>query len=142
MIYILPALIVLFTLILRQILYHNRKIILTASIEKIKLSVIRPNLITPEVQLFFKYPYGGGVYTGNGYISIKDFQLSASSKIFYNDENIPILEDGDSVYGDEEHIEAYLLGQFNSVQIHIDPVEPYRFEIIQLTSESTNSKKI
>lgn len=142
MIYILPVLIVLLTLILRQVLYHNRKIQVIASIEKIKLSVIRPNLITPEVQIFFKYPYGGGIYTGNGYVSLNEFHLKTNSKIFYNEENIPILESGEMVYGDEEHIEAHLLEQFSAVQIHIDPIEPYRFDIIELTTESTNTNKI
>lgn len=137
---LLSILVVLMTLVLRQVIYHRRKIPASATIEKIKLSIIKPNLITPEVEIFFKYPFGGGIYTGRGYVSLKDFHLSGDARIFYNEENIPILEDGDGIYGDEEHIEAYLLGYYNLVSLNIDPIEPYRFEILHLDSESANTR--
>ncbi len=109
-----------------------------ATIEKIKLSIIKPNLILPEVEVFFKYQYGGGLYIGRGYVKMLDFNIPESCSLVYNHENIPILTNNDKIYANEEHIEAFLLNLSDKINIHIDPVEPYRFEIINLSHESQN----
>jgi hypothetical protein len=137
---LIPLIVVVSYFFFRQIWYHNRKIKHHASLEKIKLSIIKPNVILPEAEIFFKYKYGGGIYTGRGYINMKEFQLPDDSKLYYNTEGIPILEIDDRAYADEEHIESYLLTHADKVSIHIDPVEPYRFEIINIYTEAQNSQ--
>lgn len=97
-------------------------------------------MILPEAEIFFKYKYGGGIYTGRGYINMKEFQLPDDSRLYYNLEGIPILEIDDRAYANEEHIESYLLTHADKVSIHIDPVEPYRFEIINIYTEAQNSQ--
>jgi len=138
MYYVLPVLIVIFYFLVRQVIYNNRKIKFLASIEKIKLSIIRPNLITPEVEIFFKYLYGGGIYTGRGFIPLSEFKIYQDFKIYYNTNEVPILEYEEKSFPNEEHIEAFLLSISNSVYINIDPIEPYRFEILNLHSELQN----
>ncbi len=137
---LIPIIVIVTYFFFRQVWYHNRKIKHHASLEKIKLSVIKPNVILPEVEIFFKYRYGGGVYTGRGFINMKEFYLPEDTTLYYNRENTPILETETHTFADEEHIEAYLLTHADKVSIHIDPVEPYRFEIIHLYTETQNSQ--
>jgi len=137
---ILPIIIILSYLFFRQVWYHNRKIKHLATIEKIKLSVIKPNLILPEVEVFFKYQYGGGLYIGRGFVKMLDFNIPDGCSLAYNQENTPVLTYNDKIYAEEEHIEAFLLNLSDKVNIHIDPVEPYRFEIINLSQESQNTQ--
>jgi hypothetical protein len=135
---ILPIIVILSYLFFRQVWYHNRKIKHLATIEKIKLSIIKPNLILPEVEVFFKYQYGGGLYIGRGFVKMLDFNIPNDCSLVYNQENTPVLTHNDKIYANEEHIEAFLLNLSDKVNIHIDPVEPYRFEIINLSHESQN----
>ncbi len=137
---LLPIIVVLSYLFFRQVWYNNRKIKYIASIEKIKLSIIRPNVILPEVEVFFKYQYGGGLYIGRGYVKMLDFNIPEGCNLGYNKENIPVLTNKEKIYANEEHIETFLLSVSDKINIHIDPVEPYRFEIINLCQESQNTQ--
>ncbi|MCB1194443.1 MAG: hypothetical protein H7A23_11860 [Leptospiraceae bacterium] len=126
--------------IIRRFFYQKRKIKFIASIERISLCFIQPDLILPEVYIKFKYYYGGGVYFGDGYTLLCDMLDSYDYSINFNQYHLPTLFVNGKFFITEEHIEAYLLSKYNIVTIFIDPVEPYHSEIDELYNESMSVK--
>lgn len=121
---------------IRKIWFQLRKIRTIATIERIELGVIRPNLILPEVKVRYKYYFQQGLYYGSGYLNIVDFLPGKEYHMHLGPGDVPILfVDGEEILT-EEHIEHYLLSQGGSVFLYLDPIEPYhsRIDSVNLNS--------
>ena len=134
--FIIPVLIVLTYFLFRRLWFDLRKTRIVASIEKISIGVIQPNIILPEVSIRYKYYYGEGVYFGTGYILLQDFLFTYDYKAGFTPEGIPYILVGDKSFLSEEHIETFLLNQYELVSVFIDPVEPFQSEIEAIFTES------
>ena len=139
---IVTLILILSYVIFRQFLFDRRKIHQKGIIDRISLCVIHPDTILPEVEVFFKYYFGGGVYKGKGYCLLTDFLSDTDYRIEFNAFLEPILFIGDKVFVSMEHIESYLLSSIDTVILEIDPVEPYRVKLLGLNEESQGAKKI
>ena len=115
--FIIPVLIVLTYFLFRRLWFDLRKTRIVASIEKISIGVIQPNIILPEVSIRYKYYYGEGVYFGTGYILLQDFLFPYDYKAGFT-------------------LETFLLNQYELVSVFIDPVEPFQSEIEAIFTES------
>lgn len=102
--------------------------------------MIKPDLILPEVNVKFKYYYGGGVYYGSGYALLGEMLNTYDYSIFFNQHQIPVLYLNGKYILTEEHIESYLLKNYNIVTIFIDPIEPYNSEMYELYNKSMRVK--
>ncbi|MCX8000033.1 MAG: hypothetical protein N3A69_13950 [Leptospiraceae bacterium] len=127
---------------LRQFWFGKRRIKHFASIDRIQLCTIAPDIFLPEVSISYKYYVGGGVYKGRGYVSLLDFIGETDYKLFYNSNMLPVLWISDKQFVSEEHIESFLLEIFDTVCIYYDPIEPFHSEIIELHSNSIGAEKI
>jgi hypothetical protein len=133
--------VIAFYFFFRQFWFSTRKIQHVGLIERIDLCIISPDVFLNEVEVTYKYYFGGGVYKGKGYANLFDFLGTGEYRLFYNSKMIPILEVGDKQIISEEHIESYLLSFVDTVNIYIDPIEPYRSKMIDLQNNSLSAKK-
>lgn len=116
-------------LVVRKVWFNYRKIRAVSSIERITLSMFSPDIILPEVKVEYKYYSHSGVYFGSGIMPISKFLGDQQFVLYMNENNLPVLEIGDDKYISEEQIEHFLLSNFNSLIIFIDPVEPFHSRI-------------
>jgi hypothetical protein len=128
-------------LFFRRMWFNRRKIKLIAAIERIQICTIEPNIILPEVEVKFKYYFGGGVYFGTGYLLMSDFLEGGEYRIFYNDHGIAVLNSDSKMILSEEHIESYLLSFHQFVSVWVDPVEPFHSELQELYNNSFTVKQ-
>lgn len=133
--------VVVFYFVLRQAWFSARKIHHVALIDRIDLCTISPDVFLTEVELTYKYYFGGGVYHGKGYVNLFDFLDTGDYRLYFNPQMIPVLVVGEKQIASEEHIESYLLSLVDTVNIFIDPIEPYRSEMIDLHSNSIGAQK-
>jgi len=119
----------------RSVWFNYRKIRAVSSIEKITLMTFGPDIVLPEVQVKYKYYSQKGVYFGKGHIHISKF-IGNQPFVVYTRQGIPVMEVGDDMYVTEEQIEHYLLSNYNSLIIYIDPVEPFHSSIDPTTIQS------
>ncbi len=133
--FVLPVLLGFAFFYLRKVWSDRRKIPAIGIIDRISLCKIQPDIISPEVNVRYKYYYDSGVYFGNSYVVITDFFGDRDFQLYLNSENDPVLEFADQRLISEEYIEEYLLGRSSNVVINLDPVEPYRSEILELKNE-------
>jgi hypothetical protein len=136
---VLPLLVVVSYLFMRQFWFHARKIKHIALIEKIDLCTIEPDLLLPEIKVYYKYYFGGGVYNSKGYILLCDYLVDGYT-LDFNQFKMPILNHRDKTIVSEEHIEQYLLNYCDTLSIHVDPIEPYHSEIIEIFSQSKSTQ--
>lgn len=137
MTFILPILLLSFYFYMRKIWFQLRKIKTLASIERIDLGIIQPEMVLPEVKIHYKYYYQGGVYFGKGYLLVSDFLDEMDYHAYFNPVGMVVLDvDGDSVVS-AEHIEAYLMSRYPSVFVYMDPIEPYQSRLEGLNKTST-----
>ncbi|WCL48700.1 hypothetical protein [Leptospira sp. GIMC2001] len=134
---ILPLLFLLSYFFIRKVWFQLRKIRTLASIEKIDLGVIEPDLILPEVKIYYKYYFQGGVYFGHGYLLLAEFLDDDDYLAHMNLDRMLVLEVDSEKIISSEHIETYLLNQYSSVFVYIDPIEPYRSRLDGL-NKTTN----
>jgi hypothetical protein len=137
---LLTLLLVFAYFFIRNVWFSNRKIEHGALIERVNLCIIHPDIILPEVEVHYKYYFGGGVYNGKGYALLSDFLRTFEYKIFFNQYLTPILQINDKMIVSEEHIEAFLLEYQDTVFIHLDPIEPYRSKLLETTNQSQDAK--
>lgn len=130
--FLLPCLLGFAFFYLRRIWYDRRKVRFMAIIDRISLCKIEPDIILPEVKVRYKYYFDSGVYFGSNYISVTDFLGDKQFRFYLNSEKIPVLEIDENCIVSEEHIEEFLLRNLSSAEIFLDPVEPFRSEIIEL----------
>lgn len=122
-------------LVVRKVWFNYRKIRAVSSIERITLSMFSPDIILPEVKVEYKYYSHSGVYFGSGIMPISKFLGDQQFVLYLNENNLPVLEiEGqkslaDGKYISEEQIEHFLLTNYNSIIIFIDPVEPFHSKI-------------
>ena len=124
-IYVLTFLIVVGYLFLSKLRSDKRKILATAEIEKISLSIMDPDIILPELEIEYKYYFAEGIYIGQAYVLLKDFLQEYEYETGFTKTAEPFLSIGEKVFVTEEHIEAFLINQFSTVLIQVDPKEPY-----------------
>jgi len=129
---LIPLLFLFSYFFIRKIWFQLRKIRTVASIEKIQIGIIQPNLVLPEVKVHYKYYFQSGLYYGAGYLNISDFIPASEFHLHLGENQTPILFMNDQEYITEEHIEHFLLSQGGSVFIYIDPIEPYHSRIDQV----------
>ncbi len=132
---LIPFLVIMSYLIVRQVWFRNRKINHLGVIEKINLCIIYPDVFLTEVEVHYKYYFGSGVYSGKGYTNLYDFLDTTDYRLYFNSQMMPVLSVGDKTFVSEEHIESYLINQIDTVSLNIDPIEPYRSKFIELYSE-------
>ncbi|EMG22808.1 hypothetical protein LEP1GSC150_4604 [Leptospira interrogans serovar Copenhageni str. LT2050] len=89
---LIPVLILISYLLIRKIWFHLRKIRTIAGIEKISLCVFYPDLFLPEVRVFYKYYFQGGVYYGSGYMLLTDFIGQEEYSIYRNADGLLFLK--------------------------------------------------
>ncbi|MCZ8158173.1 MAG: hypothetical protein O9264_18790 [Leptospira sp.] len=126
---LIPLLFLFSYFFIRKIWFQLRKIRTVASIERIQIGTIQPNLVLPEVKVHYKYYFQSGLYFGVGYLNIADFIPGEEFHLHLAPNQTPILYHGDDEYITEEHIEHFLLSHGGSVFIYIDPIEPYHSRI-------------
>ncbi|MCB1142955.1 MAG: hypothetical protein H7A24_15635 [Leptospiraceae bacterium] len=124
---------------IRHVWFHKRKIHHIAIIEKLEICTIEPDLLLPEINVYYKYYFGGGVYTGRGYLLLTDF-LKGEYFLEFNQFHEPILTHNDKTFVSEEHIENYLLSIVDTLSINVDPIEPFHSEIIEIFSQSKSTQ--
>jgi hypothetical protein len=134
---LLPLLVLLFYFYMRKIWFQLRKIKTLASIERIDLGFIQPELILPEVKIHYKYYFQGGVYFGKGYILLSDFLDDRDYYAYFNSNRMVVLETDDEVVVSDEHIESFLMGCYPSAFVYIDPIEPYNSYLEGLNKTSS-----
>lgn len=110
---------------MRKVWFRLRKIQTLASIEGIEFGVIQPNIILPEVKVRYKYYFQGGVYFGSGYLLLSDFLDGQDYQIWMDENGMVSLEIEDRVIVSSEHVEAFLLDNYPSLFVYLDPIEPY-----------------
>ncbi len=135
MIILLPLLFLLSYFLVRKVWFQLKRVRTVATIEKISLGILEPNLVLPEVKVFYKYYFQSGLYYGAGYMNVADFLPEETFHFHISRENLPILYYGEEEITSEEHIEHFLLSRAGSVLIHIDPIEPYHSQIDSLNSK-------
>ncbi len=140
--FVIPVLIVLTYFLFRRLWFEWRKTRIVASIEKITIGVIQPDIILPEVSIRYKYYYGEGVYFGTGYLLLQDFLFPYDYKSGFTPEGMPYILVGDKSFLSEEHIETFLLNQYELVSVFIDPVEPFQSEIEAIFTESIGVEEL
>ncbi|WP_244594375.1 hypothetical protein [Leptospira ryugenii] len=116
--------------------FQLRKIRTLASIERIQIGTIEPNLVLPEVKVHYKYYFQSGLYYGSGYLNLEDFLPAEEFHLLLGKNSIPSLFINGSEIITEEHIEHFLLSQAASVFVYIDPIEPYHSRIDQVNPNS------
>ncbi|MDZ4727370.1 MAG: hypothetical protein SH817_14525 [Leptospira sp.] len=129
---LIPLLFLFSYFFIRKIWFQLRKIRTVASIEKIQIGIIQPNLVLPEVKVHYKYYFQSGLYYGVGYLNVSDFLPGLEFHLHLGQNQIPSLFLDDQEYITEEHIEHFLLSHGASVFIYIDPIEPYHSRIDQV----------
>jgi hypothetical protein len=134
-------LIVVCYFLLRQVWFGARKIPHVALIDRIELCTIAPDVFLTEVEVTYKYYFGGGVYHGKGYVHLFDFLGSGDYRLSFSPEMVPIFQFQDKVFVTEEHIESFLLSLVDTVNIYIDPIEPFRSKMIDLHINSLGAQK-
>ena len=117
----------------RKLWFEWRKTRIVASIEKISLGIIQPDIILPEISVRYKYYYGEGVYFGTGYLLLL---FPYEYKTGFTPEGIPYIVVGDKSFISEEHIETFLMNQYELVSVFVDPVEPFQSELETIFTES------
>ncbi|MBE7412294.1 MAG: hypothetical protein L6Q54_13250 [Leptospiraceae bacterium] len=133
--FILPILLGFIFLYLRRVWSDSRKVRAIGFIDRVTLCKIHPDIVSPEVEIRYKYYYDSGVYFGLGYILITDFIGKKEFNLYFDSKENAIFEmEGLRVFS-EEHIEEYLLRNYSCVLILLDPVEPYRSEIVEVKKE-------
>lgn len=125
---------------IKRFWYARQKVRLPATIDKVNLCVMEPGLIVPEVNVRYKYYFKNGLYYGNGYAELRDLLNQEEYEISFNQAGEPILKVAGKLLITEEHIEAYLLELHETVDILIDPIEPFHSEIEGFLSESISLK--
>ncbi|EKO76891.1 MULTISPECIES: hypothetical protein [unclassified Leptospira] len=133
---LIPVLILISYFLIRKIWFHLRKIRTIAGIEKISLCVFYPDLFLPEVRVFYKYYFQGGIYYGSGYMLLTDFLGQEEYSIYRNADGLPVLEMENQVVLSEEQIEHFLMQKYPSIIVYIDPVEPFHSLIDCINAKS------
>lgn len=133
---IFPLLVLLFYFYLRKIWFQLRKIKTLASIERIDLGRIEPNIILPEVKISYKYYFQAGVYYGKGYLLLSDFLDDREYEAYLNEDRMVVLDLYEDQIISSEHIESYLTSMYSSVFVYIDPIEPYNSRLESLNKTS------
>jgi hypothetical protein len=143
-IYLFTFLIILVFFIANKLISDKRKVRLNASIERISLSFMKPSLILPEIIVKYKYYFGKGVYFGSDYLLLKDFLPNLDYQTGFADTGLPFISIGDETYVSEEHIETFLLNQFDHISVLVDPKQPYisSIEPFYSTQETISQKEI
>ncbi|MDX1960377.1 MAG: hypothetical protein SFU98_17535 [Leptospiraceae bacterium] len=104
------------------------------------LCTFQPDIIVPEVKISYKYYFGGGIYTGEGFLFVSHFLGEKDYQIYFNKLLIPVLETEGEVLVSEEHIETYLLSKMDTVPIHLDPIEPYRSKLLYTINQTQDTR--
>ncbi|MCZ8239815.1 MAG: hypothetical protein O9346_14780 [Leptospiraceae bacterium] len=133
---LLPVLILVVYFYIRKVWFQLRKIKTLASIERLDLGLIHPNLVLPEIKVYYKYYFQGGVYFGRGYLLLADFLDEREYNAFMDENQMVVLDFEGEYIVTSEHIENYLLRLYPSVFVYIDPIEPYKSRLDSLNKTS------
>ncbi|NCN08721.1 MAG: hypothetical protein GW938_02630 [Leptospira sp.] len=136
---LLPVLLLVVYFYIRKVWFQLRKIKTLASIERLDMGLIHPDLVLPEIRVHYKYYFQGGVYFGRGYLLLADFLDERDYNSYIDENQMVVLDFEGELIVTSEHIENYLLRLYPSVFVYIDPIEPYKSRLDSLNKTSEMS---
>lgn len=112
---------------------HEKFIIKKAKIDKISLRQIG-DVWSPEFLILYYFMYDGEIYSGNDYIRMDDL-VPGWELLLFDRHGYPVLATEIGEFIGEEHIEAFVLSQTNTIYVEFNLLKLPHSRIYKESSE-------